>query len=123
MLMERRKLLIKVDKNGSSVWTHLCYVNSELWQAFCVVTGANSLQLPMYLSTWLREDFNVSLRVEDYEDVVTLKGIIEDRFQEAYPELYTLNEYENPEISGWLRLWLSQHMRVEITKLTGERIW
>lgn len=113
------KLLVKVLRDGEWKWIHFCYVYTNLYDAFFHIVQCEKSEFGTFLSMWARGDFQVKLRMSTYEDVQKLRELVEQRYQQEYSELYALNPEENPKVQGWMRMWVSQHMRVEIAARTG----
>jgi hypothetical protein len=109
-----KKVLVKVLRNGDIRWVHFSAVPKELYDSFFRLTETEPLDLNAYLSKWCKEDFDTSLNMGKYDDIYHLKLAINERFQAEYAELY--GAAGMPEIRGWVRMWLSQHMREEIAK-------
>jgi hypothetical protein len=109
-----KKVLVKVIRDNEIQWVHFSAIPEDLYLKFFRVTGAETADLNAYLSKWCKEDFDVSLRMGTYNDIYHLKQAINERYQAEYTELY--GSEEMPDIRGWVRMWLSQHMKVEIVK-------
>lgn len=109
-----KKVLVKALRDNEVQWIHFTAIPEELYRKFFRVTGSDTLDLNSYLSRWCKEDFDVTLKMLKYDDIYHLKLAIKERFQTEYSELY--GKSEMPEIRGWVRMWLSQHMREEIAK-------
>lgn len=117
---ELQKILVKVIRDNSIKWCHFCYISAELYEEFFRVTGCEKSEFGAFLSVWVKGDFDVRLSMSSYDDIVQLRYLVNKRYSEEYAELYALTESENPKIHGWLRMWVSQHMRVEIAARKGE---
>lgn len=111
---DMKKVLVKVIRDNDIKWSHFCYISSDLYEEFLSVTGCERADIGAFLSVWARGDFNEDLAMSYYEDVVRLRYLVNKKFADEYSELYALTEEENPRIKGWIRMWVSQHMRVEI---------
>lgn len=114
------KILVKVLRDNDIKWIHFCYVSKDLYNAFFKVTGREKYEFGAFLSMWAQGDFDQKLSMTTYEDIQSLRYLVKKKYIEEYAELYALSEEENPNISGWMRMWVSQHMRVEIAARTGE---
>lgn len=115
-----KKILVKVIRDESIKWSHFCYISEELYDEFFRVTKCEKSEFGAFLSMWVKGDFDVRLSMSSYDDIIHLKHLVEKRYSEEYAELYALTESENPKIHGWLRMWVSQHMRVEIAARKDE---
>lgn len=118
-----KKVLLKVDKNGEQMWVHFCYVPADVNDGFFSVTGIERQNLSQYIEQWLRDDYSVRLKVETYDDIIRVRETIKNRFKTDYAELYIMGDKDgNPSVYGIVRMWLVQHMRMEIAKyeLNGE---
>lgn len=108
------KILLKILDNGTPKWVHFAYVSKDLYKEFFDVTKCEKSAFCDYLSIWVKGDFGMSLKMVTYTDIRKLKSLVKRKYRLEYSELYSLTDQENPSIYGWLRIWLSQHMRVEI---------
>lgn len=109
-----KKIVLKVLHEGLWQWVHLCYISDELYREFFQIVGCEKSEFGVYVSIWAQGDFGVHLSMTTYADIQTLRWHIKHKYATEYAELYALSELENPRINGWMRLWLSQHMRVAI---------
>lgn len=109
-----KKVVVKVKKQGIPQWVHFCYAPADLCNEFFTVTGCKPSELNKYLSAWARGDYSLKSSMETYDDIITLRHYINMNFKRDYPELFILTDRENPQVTGLTRLWLSQHMRIEI---------
>lgn len=114
-----RKILVKVIRDGSIEWVHFSAIDSNLYKRFLEATDTRPSDLNDYLSRWCKDDFDVRLRMYKYADIYHLKKAINERFEAEYAELY--GSAEMPEIRGWVRMWLSQHMEMEVLKIEQSR--
>ena len=114
------KILVKVVRDGDLKWVHFCRVFTDLYDTFFRFTGCEKSEFGAFLSIWARGDFSVKLSMSTFEDIQTLRYLVNKKYSEEYAELYALNEEENPKIRGWMRMWVSHHMRVEIAARIGE---
>ncbi len=109
-----RKIVLKVLRGDTWQWVHFCYIQNALYEQFFEATKCEKSAFGAFLSIWVKGDFGINLQMLTYDDIVKLRHLIHTRYTQEYPELYMLNSEENPRIQGWVRLWVSQHMRVEI---------
>lgn len=109
-----KKIVVKTIRNGELKWNHFCYVSSDLYDEFFKCTGCEKSEFGAFLSVWMRGDFGERRTMAYYDDIVRLKYLVNLRYRQEYAELYSLAGDENPKITGWLRMWVSQHMRIEI---------
>lgn len=114
------KILVKVVRDGEWKWVHFCYVFTDLYNTFFRVTGCEKSEFGAFLSIWAKGDFSEKMGMSTFEDVQRLRYLVNRKYAQEYAELYALNEEENPKINGWMRMWVSQHMRVEIAARIGE---
>lgn len=108
------KILVKTIRDNTLKWSHFCYISSELYEEFFRVTECKKSDFGAFLSVWVQEDFGESLSMADFSDILRLKQLVYIKYRSEYSELYALKCGRNPEIRGWLRLWVSQHMMIEI---------
>lgn len=113
------KLLIKVLRDDDWKWIHFCYISSDIYDDFFNVIGCEKSEIGGFLSAWAKQDLGISLRMATYQDVLDLRRTISDKYSKEYKELYALKEEENPKIYGWVRFWVSEHMRKEIKDSGG----
>lgn len=99
-------------KDGQITWVHFSAVPEKIYNKFLKVTETEPADLNTFLSKWCRQDFEVMLRMYKFDDIYHLKKAIVERFESEYPELYGAQEM--PIIRGWVRMWLTQHMKEEI---------
>lgn len=118
-----KKIMFRVDHDGELEWVHFCYVPADVRDRFFAVTGMNHEGLLHCVERWVGEDYNQHIGIHTYGDIEKVRQIIKQRFRANYSELYILGDNGgNPSIYGIVRLWLVQHMRMEIAKyeLNGE---
>lgn len=115
-----RKLMLKIRDNPGWKWVHFSYVHPEVYDAFFRAVNCKKAEIAKFLSMWARADFKVTLSMETLEDVQRLKHLVETKYRVEYSELYLLHKEENPKITGWVRMWVSQHMRVETAARTED---
>lgn len=104
-----KKVLLKVQKDGIDQWVHLCYIPVEVYEQFFYSIATHS-ELGAYLSKWALEDFKKRLPMTSYEDIQDLRNTINQAYQK---ELFF--------VSGWVRLWITQHMKEEIAIRKGHQ--
>lgn len=107
-----KKVVIKVFRGGCISWVHFSAVPEKVYRKFFKVCEIEPSDLNEYLSKWCKQDFDVTLRMYKYDDILHLKKAVRERFQSEYPELYSSREM--PMVKGWVRMWLTQHMKEEI---------
>lgn len=117
MAVETRKILLKVLRDKEIVWVHFCYIPNDLYEKFFCMSGIDKRDFASYLSKWVKEDFGVKLNMVTYKDLETLRTLVKEHFESAYEELYGQRIGVNPEIRGWLRLWVSQNIMKELREL------
>lgn len=115
-----RQLHLKVIRDGQIKWIHYCDIEEKLYLEFFRVTQCERSEFGAYLSVWARADFGVDLTMGTYSDAKHLKRLVAEKYRKEYSELYMLKKEENPVIKGWFRMWVSQHMRVEVAGRGGK---
>lgn len=115
MAVTSKKILLKVEKDNRFVWVHFCYIPSDLYVQFFRATGIDKSEFGSYLSKWAKADFGVKLSMSRYKDIETLKELVNTHFTQAYSELYSQRVGIVPEIKGWMRLWVSQNIMMELS--------
>lgn len=113
--VKMKKVLVKVIRDGDIKWTHFSAIPARLYKRFFTNTGTEPSDLNEYLSKWCKEDFDVVLRMYKYDDLYHLKKAINERYAAEYPELYGSEEL--PQVRGWVKMWLCQHMKLELELL------
>lgn len=115
MLSQRvtRKISLKVDRGGQTVWAHFCYVNPEIFEAFLAVTNTKRTQMKKWLTKWAEEDFNWVIDFSEFSHIKLLKALVIDKYRRIYPHLYYNNAVDT---HGWMRCWVSEKMGKEIRK-------
>ena len=108
-----RKISLKVDRGGQMVWTHFCYVNPEIFEAFLEVTNTKRTQMKKWLTKWAEEDFNWVIDFSEFSHIKLLKELVIDKYRRVYPHLYYNNAVDT---HGWMRCWVSEKMGKEIRK-------
>lgn len=106
-------------REGNIEWVHFSAIDEKLYTRFFEVTNTKPVDLNDFLSCWCKDDFDIRLRMYKYSDIYNLKKAINERFEAEYAELY--GSAEMPEIRGWVRMWLSQHMEMEVLKIEESR--
>lgn len=114
------KILVKVARDNDIKWIHFCYISTDLYNEFFKATGIEKSEFGAFLSMWAKGDFDQKLPMTTFEDIQSLRYLVNKKYTEEYSELYALSKEENPDIQGWMRMWVSQHMRIEIAARTGE---
>lgn len=109
-----QKVVIKVLKEGQIQWVHFSNIPKKLYKNFFKVTGSEPADLNKYLSEWCKDDFEVRLRMYKFDDIFHLKKAIIERYEAEYTELF--NNQSKMFIRGWVKMWLCNHMREEITR-------
>lgn len=109
-----KKILVKVIRNDDIKWVHFCYVSANLYDEFFKATRCEKSEFGAFLSMWVQGDFGEKMSMAYFNDLIRLKYLVNLRYQQEYSELYALAGEENPKITGWVRMWVSQHMRLEI---------
>lgn len=110
-----KKILVKVLKGSEWKWVHFCYVSNRLYGEFFKWAKCDTVDFTTFLSEWIQGDFKIKMPISTYDELQQLRYLVNKRYSEEYPELYALTKEENPIINGWVRLWVSQHMRIEIS--------
>lgn len=107
-----KKVVIKVLRDGEIKWVHFSAVPEKLYRKFFKTTESEPADLNQFLSKWCKQDFDVTLRMYKFDDISNLRKAIIERYEADYPELY--NSQSQLWIQGWVKMWLSQHMKEEI---------
>lgn len=114
----RKKVMLKVihedrSKRKNPIWTHLCYINSEIYETFFNTLNISVEEFPSFLTKWTRNDFNIELDFTKNNDIRILKELVIDKYKQLYPHMYYNSLVDN---HGWLRVWLSEKMGKEIRR-------
>lgn len=105
-----QKVAAKVWRDDENVWVHFCYVPTELKQRFDEKVNTKNQSLDTWIRIWAKEDFGYD-KMEDYVHLEQLKKAVKLKFKIEFPEVYVDSDSDR---QGWLRIWLSRHMREEI---------
>lgn len=114
----KKKVMLKVvhedrSKLKNPMWTHLCYINSEIYEGFFNTLNISVEEFPSFLTKWVRDDFNIDLDFTTTNDIRILKELVIDKYKQLYPHMYYNSLVDN---HGWLRVWLSEKMGKEIKR-------
>lgn len=114
-MSELSKVMIKVldPEEDQAVWKHICYLSKELYLEFLDKKSISRAELADYMSLWVLQDFRISLTLTTSGELYILKALIKDRYRSIYPHLYQDTRIDR---QGWIRLWLTDHMRKELMK-------
>lgn len=106
------KVIIKIRVSETShKWVHLCYIPQVLFDEYREKTKEGFSNLNELLSRWVKEDFNVDLKVDTYENLEALKCLVKVKYKELYPEIFLDQPTDR---QGWLRVWLVKKIREEL---------
>ena len=89
-----RKISLKVDRGGQTCWTHFCYINPEIFDAFMQITHTRKSGLAKWLSKWAEEDFNWVIDFSEYSHIKLLKELVIDKYRRVYPHLYYTKQFQ-----------------------------
>jgi hypothetical protein len=92
----------------------VCFVNSDLYEAFTSLLGVAYKDLYWWFSKWTKEDFNLDFDFCKANDLRILRELVIDKFKTIQPILYYSNVVKSKD--GWMRLWVSEHMGKEIKR-------
>lgn len=111
------KILIKLQKLSPITrvyhpyWTHLCYIDEELYKRFLDEKKMATVDLNQIISKWCKEDFGINLVVNKQEDLDSLKSVVKAHYESFYPELYRESKTDR---QGWVRIWITKKMKEEL---------
>lgn len=112
-----RKIQIKVLReeypDRDPEWMHVCYINSEIYDAFFDATCIERVDFSDFLTKWCKDDFNLDLTFTKANDIRILKELVVDRYQSIYPHVHYNKAVDR---HGWMRVWVSEHMGKELKK-------
>lgn len=116
MAGDRIKVLVKVlDENiDKLVWEHVCYCARDVYIGFLRKTHIERFELADYITKWAREDFCIDLPMSTVKDVTILRELILDKYKTVYPHIVTHPEDRKYDYQGWVRVWLTEHMKKEL---------
>lgn len=114
-----QKIVIPVDdpKTGKERWQHFCYISRELYKEYLLMTGKTPRELALDFQQWAQEDFSAMYDLHSMEDVDRLRQCVQNAYEASHPALFTCPEEEGPAVKGWVRFWVSCHMRSAIESL------
>lgn len=112
-MAELSKVLIKVvnEKSERVEWTHISYIDKDLYKRFFEKESIETTDLNDYLSRWVKEDFNVNISMSSKNDIRVLKELVKDFYRRAHPELFIESVTDR---QGWLRVWLTKKIKEEL---------
>ena len=102
-------LKVLLPNNKTEYWSHFCYVDVALKTKFNAFTDT-----PMkdWVIRWSRKDFNMP-DLDTTKDLDKLKSKIRHTYAQLFPTIYRQMETDR---QGWVRIWLSDHIREELSK-------
>ena len=106
-----KKVMLKVVIRDEFQWRHLCRVHQDVFYKFFATVGCERSELADFIEKWALLDFNVHLKMTQQKDISILKKLVLDRSKKQYPHIYL--EASNPNIDhqGWVRMWVTRHMK------------
>lgn len=112
-MAELRKVLIKVvnEDHDRSEWTHISYIDRNLYDRFIESKRIDTIDLNDYLSRWAKEDFNIDLAMSSKNDIRVLKILVKNFYKRAHPELFINSSTDR---QGWFRVWLTKKIKEEL---------
>ena len=113
---DRIKVLFKVlDENiDKLVWEHVCYCPVDVYKEFFRKTKIEKFELADYAVKWAREDFCIDLPMSTVKDIAILRELILDKYKNVYPHIVTHPENKKFDYQGWVRVWMTEHMKKEL---------
>lgn len=108
------KLVIKLEHTG---WVHMCYVPSELYQAWKEQTQTTFCDWGDTLTRWVKEDFNADVQAGTVLGFNEVKMLVKKHYKDTYPDVYLDQPTDR---QGWLRVWVIKKMKEEL-ELNGEQ--
>lgn len=116
-MSKKQKLLIKVIDEGDWKWVHFCHIDKNLFKQFKELYPEDSFVLSTFITTWIREDFQVTMSMVYKKNVLQLRNLIETWYRKEYPELYLKNcPGDKRRITSLISVWMTQHMQYEIER-------
>lgn len=111
------KILLKIvdPETNQPRWVHLCYADGNTYAEYLNEhpnTSESSEFMNTTLSRWAKEDFDIDLAMDNLEDMATLKSHVKELYREKYPEIY---RDSNTDRQGWLRLWVNNKMKEDMS--------
>lgn len=113
---DRVKVLLKVlDENiDKLVWEHVCYCPRDVYTEFFRKAGIEKFELADYVVKWAREDFCIDLPMSTVKDIAILRELVLDKYKNVYPHIVTHPENRKFDYQGWVRVWITEHMKKEM---------
>lgn len=117
--MAKTKILLKIlhEDKDAALWTHLCYVDSDLYNAYIEHFNVISSDLNGILARWIQETLNVEMVITKKRDLEIARGLIKDYYSRVYPEIYIESESDR---QGWMRVFVTQKMKEDLGPYYGE---
>lgn len=115
MNSDMKKISLKLyDGETDTVkWIHMCYVEKELWEKFSTKFDITKEDMAGYIADWANEDYNVELSMSTKTDLIILRELIKQRYEELYP---LFKREFSKDMLGWTKIWVSQRMEREVLK-------
>lgn len=111
------KVYLKCIDGQTIVWKFFCGIPEQLYQKYISAMDITMVDFNAYIAFWVKQDFNITLRMIQLKDTYQLKNAIVIQFRQMYPELYALEKYGvKPNKDFCIQYWLSLHMELEIKK-------
>lgn len=106
--MDILKINLKVLREGKEGYVHFCYVSPIDKRKF---EDANTLRhnANYWINKWAKEQFD--MEVDTWEDLEKLKSKIRAFYRVSYPDIFIDSNTDN---QGWLRVWYTQNMELEL---------
>lgn len=113
MSMNIAKVMIKLTNEGNEAWTHLCYVDKNLYVKYAAERKKkyHELMLNDALESWAKQTLKKSVVLLTTEDLAELKALVKTHYKKKYPELFINSGTDR---QGWMRVWVTEMMEEEL---------
>jgi hypothetical protein len=111
--LELSKIQIKIVRDNNPIWSHFCYVPSDIKNRFDNLVNTQNFLTNYWVALWAHSEFDL-FQIDTPESIQTLKETIKNKYRERYPELYVDS---NTDKQGWLRVWYTENMEKELKEI------
>ena len=110
--------LLNEEKNELE-YTHFCYIEKRLLDYYMRFRGFRFRnEIANDVTDWIHHDFNIELPMTTKKHLIIFRQLIVDKYKTLYPQIFR-GDVKN--VSGWIRVWLSEHMERELKRGRYER--
>jgi hypothetical protein len=108
---------------GRKEWLHFAYVDTSLYIEYLKTIGNPELSerynVQNSIERWFKEDFNVDLSLDTYDDLAMCRRTIMESMKPEFPDLYHPDYLIDRQ--GWVKLWTMRHMKKDLEEYYGKQ--